>query len=573
MESNSAKRKHGAPQYPNKRRETEEGPKKMSFAEKMMAKMGHKAGSGLGREGKGIVNPISVKVRPAGVGLGAVQEKPAEARAEEKRQAAVNGTPIDSASDSDTRTKKSSKSGRGTPSFNTRRPKKPTYQTAESNGLHIPASFQTILDASSKTITDASALRLRGDIAVPDKARLTLESYADNFNQLCEEEKLIAIQEIQLEADLRQLQASFDQALEIQNATIALKNLEISAAEVDEVSFKEAAFAVLSEWKGLLPPWMYKNLLDQAVLNLSTEIARWKPQSNPMPYIWLLPWLEHIPPHHASSLLSQLKEKVGLALRTCNLNEGPPSGLKMLSKYPKQFQQTLLRHLLPRLAALLRDWEIDPSNQDLAILEAVISWSPPLQSNVMGQLLAVELQPKYLEILHLWLTADEVNYSEVGQWYAWFKTLFPEKIRNVPVVAEMFDKGLEMINEALDLGYEAKSKLQLRNATLEAPETPKPAKDTGKEPPRSARKEVEEATFKDVVDTWCGEENLLLIPLREAHETTGLPLFRITASATGRGGVMVYMKGDVLYAQNKKEKSLWEPIGLENDLVHRAEGK
>ena len=59
----------------------------------------------------------------------------------------------------------------------------------------------------------------------------------------------------------------------------------------------------------------------------------------------------------------------------------------------------------------------------------------------------------------------------------------------------------------------------------------------------------------------------------EAHELTGLPLFRITASATGKGGVKVYIKGDIVYAQNKKNKSQWEPVGLEEGLVDRAEGK
>jgi tuftelin-interacting protein 11 len=76
-----------------------------------------------------------------------------------------------------------------------------------------------------------------------------------------------------------------------------------------------------------------------------------------------------------------------------------------------------------------------------------------------------------------------------------------------------------------------------------------------------------------VVEEFCGEENLLLMPLREAHDVTGLPLFRITASATGRGGAVAYFKGDVLWVQNKKDKSLWEPTGLDEGLIAKAEGK
>jgi len=83
----------------------------------------------------------------------------------------------------------------------------------------------------------------------------------------------------------------------------------------------------------------------------------------------------------------------------------------------------------------------------------------------------------------------------------------------------------------------------------------------------------EAADFRDIVDSWCAEEDLTLVPLREAHPATGLPLFRITASATGKGGVIVYIKGDIVWAQRKGEKGTFDPIGLDESLVARAEGK
>ena len=54
----------------------------------------------------------------------------------------------------------------------------------------------------------------------------------------------------------------------------------------------------------------------------------------------------------------------------------------------------------------------------------------------------------------------------------------------------------------------------------------------------------------------------MLIPLRKAHPETGLPLMRVTASATGSGGVVVYLKGDVVYAQNKKNRAVWDPVDV-----------
>jgi tuftelin-interacting protein 11 len=83
----------------------------------------------------------------------------------------------------------------------------------------------------------------------------------------------------------------------------------------------------------------------------------------------------------------------------------------------------------------------------------------------------------------------------------------------------------------------------------------------------------EAADFRDEVEAWCMEEDLTLVPLREAHQANGLPLFRITASATGKGGVVVYMKGDILWVQRKGEKGVFDPMGLDEGLVERAEGK
>jgi tuftelin-interacting protein 11 len=86
-----------------------------------------------------------------------------------------------------------------------------------------------------------------------------------------------------------------------------------------------------------------------------------------------------------------------------------------------------------------------------------------------------------------------------------------------------------------------------------------------------------EISFRDIVEQWCEEEGLLLVPLKEAHPSNGLPLFRITASATGKGGVKVYFKGDVVWAlerragEDSEGREVWKPVGLEDGLIKLAE--
>ena len=96
------------------------------------------------------------------------------------------------------------------------------------------------------------------------------------------------------------------------------------------------------------------------------------------------------------------------------------------------------------------------------------------------------------------------------------------------------------------------------------PTTPAPAPPTQQDEPLS---------FKDLTESWCAENDLTLLPLREAHPGTGAPLFRISASATGKGGVVVYFRGDLVWCQKRKREEGFEPVGLGEGLLARAEGR
>jgi tuftelin-interacting protein 11 len=50
---------------------------------------------------------------------------------------------------------------------------------------------------------------------------------------------------------------------------------------------------------------------------------------------------------------------------------------------------------------------------------------------------------------------------------------------------------------------------------------------------------------------------------RRMRRRAGHPLFRITASVSGTGGVACYFRGDVVWCQDRKDKVKWEPLGLD----------
>ncbi|QDS74827.1 hypothetical protein FKW77_002641 [Venturia effusa] len=706
---------------------------KMSFAERMMAKMGHKAGEGLGKSGDGIVTPIEVKLRPKGAGVGAVKEKTEQAKAEARRAAERNGEVYEDSSEEERKARKKRKaaaksaqagSGTSTPGGFTR--PKTKYRTtadieAAATGLEVPNVLKSIIDATGKEArlltSTAGLMSAVGPITtveaevekIAKRARRDLESFADTWTELTDRMNYIEIEEQQLQAEIDEEEKEIRRTREVVEAVEALQRLDLKkprlaaeavvsweqvteqletlqtmySSEIRHFNLTEVAVAVIhplfkqemidwdplenplhlvpflkrlrtilginkdisssnrydeeynsirrqksttayesliytlwlprvrtavtndwdvhspaslialvEAWKDLLPDFVYQNLTNNLIGHkLSSAVEAWNPRTSlkkrkhatPLPHIWLFPWLQFLDPHHldpkgSTGLLSDVKRKFRTALDIWDLTRGVLPGLEAWrTVLGPTLQDMLIRHLLPRLAALLAtDFEVRPDDQNMAPLENVLAWNTFFKPTVIGQLLLAEFFPKWMEILHIWLTGEETNYEQVGMWFSWWKEQIPAEVNQVKAVEDMWAKGLDMMNLALDLGDRAKDELPPPTACGPA----RPIAQTIPHPAASVTAStnqpsapIAETSFRDVVEAWCEEESLLLMPMREAHEVTGLPLFRITASATGRGGAVVYIKGDIMWHKVKGEKNIWQPIGLGDKLVQLAEGK
>ena len=360
------------------------------------------------------------------------------------------------------------------------------------------------------------------------------------------------------------------------------------------------ATSLVVSWKEIIPPFVYANILDQVVVpKLNQTLRNWKPrssrhggvQNSQFPW-YLFTWLQylderHTNPRNATGLLSDVKRKFRVVLDTWDLHRGLINGIELWrDALGTEFDTSLRDHLLPRLARHLRDdFDINPQDQDLAALEDVLKWKPFFQLNVMGLLLVAEFFPKWHHILYIWLINDP-NYEEVAEWFSWWRSLIPTDINDLAIVDDEWNKGLQTMDLASRLGDRAAAELaappphapssypqlQQQQAYPAPHPTPPPAAKEQVAHPHKPRV-PEEIGFRDILESWCAEQGLIMIPLREAHPQNGQPLFRITASATGKGGVVAFIQGDVVWVQNKKTKDVWEPVGLEDHLVERAEGR
>ncbi|KAH7397545.1 putative G-patch domain-containing protein [Cadophora sp. MPI-SDFR-AT-0126] len=320
-------------------------------------------------------------------------------------------------------------------------------------------------------------------------------------------------------------------------------------------------------WDGLLPSFVRSQILDQAVVGrLNGAVSSWNPKkrrAHELPHLWLFPWLQYLPPHHvdpksSTGLVSDIKRKFRHLIDNWDFRKGVVPGLEqwrvVLCPNPKNDHWTplIMNHVLPVMARFLKNPEyfmVDPNDQSpyMKSLEGIIAWKDILKPRVFAQVIVETVFPMWHNVLHQWLTVVGPN-EEIGQWFEWWRdSVFPDDIKSLPSIQAEFDRGHEMINQALDLGSKAATDLPAPSRVRIS--TSPPALIT---PAKAAPAPVvEEITFRHRVEDWCIENDLQFLPEKKVLHSAG-PLYRITAAGNGKNGTLAYFRGDALIALVRK---------------------
>ena len=374
-----------------------------------------------------------------------------------------------------------------------------------------------------------------------------------------------------------------------------------SAVRQWNVRDSEQLLAVFEAWEKLMPRFVRAQLLEQDIVRkLEEAVAKWEPRRkkhHSLPHVWIFPWLQYLPPHHldpksSTGLVADVKRKFRKLIEVWEFNRGVIPGLKQWkevlrpSKSQDQWKPLVMNHLLASMARHLRaNFRVDPQDQEpyLENLTGVFEWVSVISAAMIGEVIVTEVFPAWHEVLYQWLITEEANYEEIGQWFMWWKDeVFPEEIRSLPSVAAEFAKGTALIDRALDLGDRAAAELeppQKGPALQVVPKSPSKDKaghghgrhhhhhhrhETRPAPP--AVEETPRVMFKNAVEDWCQANDLQFIPERKKVHAEG-PLYRITARGDGKGGVLVYFKGDRLFAETRKDGVVEIRSDREADLV------
>ncbi|KAK4053442.1 hypothetical protein OIV83_001608 [Microbotryomycetes sp. JL201] len=343
-------------------------------------------------------------------------------------------------------------------------------------------------------------------------------------------------------------------------------------------------------WSTLLPRFLRDNVLDQLILpKVSKAIDEWSASrlrhGGPLLHTIVFPWLEHAG-DRMEEILDEAKRKVRSWLKSWNASEGVPQGLDVWKDaFPSSdWDPLVLRHVLPQLGITLRErFTVNPRDQDMKPLEAVLAWNPLVRSSMMSQLLETEFFPKWLDALYVWLTS-EPNLEQVAEWYSWWKSYFPDEVAALSGVSRGFRKGLDLMNQAMALGDDVK--FRLKRPDIHRDNAAQPSQTSSKSQSRPSTKssktttnargqsaavaaiDEDDVSFRTIVEDVASESNLMVLPLNKTDER-GHSLFRVSLSVDGKSGVTVYFEDDVVWLVEKGQS---KPVSVD-DMVKRALAK
>ena len=154
---------------------------------------------------------------------------------------------------------------------------------------------------------------------------------------------------------------------------------------------------------------------------LAAQIARYVPRTDPPPHTWLHPWLPLLPPPGLATLFPALRHKLATAVAEAPPASADPAARAVVAPWRRvldagSWSALLQRHVLVKLSHVLSTLVINPADQQLGPLEAVLAWVAP---RVERAILAVPQPapcPHAADSPGPWPRASPAPEDAISQW-------------------------------------------------------------------------------------------------------------------------------------------------------------
>lgn len=342
----------------------------------------------------------------------------------------------------------------------------------------------------------------------------------------------------------------------------------------------EPMLRFLESWEELLPPPVLHSILDHVVMpKLAAAVESWDPCRETVPiHVWVHPWLPLLG-QKLEVLYSTITAKLGTVLRAWHASDA--SAFAILSPWKDVFDagswnRLICERIIPKLMEALNGFEVNPANQKLDQFNWVMRWASVIPMDYMAPLLEAEFFTKWLQALYIWLCSNP-NFNEVTEWFLGWKGLFPQELLANERIRQQLNRGLDMMNQAVE-GMEVaqpgarENVSYLRVTEKRQFEAQRQASATASYQHMSAvfgngvhidpTGTVPQTSLKEHIEAFAVENGLMFVP-KVGRTYNGLPVY-----AFGNVSMAIDALNQVLFAQRSDG---WRPVSLHQLLeIHHS---
>lgn len=326
-----------------------------------------------------------------------------------------------------------------------------------------------------------------------------------------------------------------------------------------------ACVALLTALRGAVGARPLADLLDNSVLpKIQLFVSSWLPREQSSLHECFRAWAPLLG-DRLGVLFPEVRQRISQTLASWN---GVDSVAVDIVKpwqdlFDKNsFNNLVFRVVVPKVVGALRSMEVNPSNQDISVVRALLLWIGVIPAANLSALLVGELFPKWLDVLYHWLSANP-DLDEVTEWYLGWKSLFPEAVSEEATVQAQFHLALDMMDASISgraivhpyngvTGPSANSYVAIMEAVNLEQQMQSRLLEMKRDGIRKAAAVV--VSFKEVVEAFAESKSIEFRP-RDGKTHDDKPVWSFGRSS-------IYLDQNVAFVYSNASK-LWSPIGLE----------
>ncbi|PWA59807.1 hypothetical protein CTI12_AA204920 [Artemisia annua] len=228
--------------------------------------------------------------------------------------------------------------------------------------------------------------------------------------------------------------------------------IRIASTNTWQAKQPEPLLRFLDSWEQLLPHSALQNILDHIVMpKLTAAVNSWDPRRDTIPiHFWVHPWLPLLG-QKLETLYHTIRSRLESVLHAWHPSD--VSAYTILSPWkpvfdPASWEQLMVRYIIPKLLAVMYEFQVNPADQKLDQFYWVRTWAAVIPIGHMLHIMDVFFN-KWQEVLYQWLRSKP-NFQEVTNWYLGWRDLIPTELLSNEHIRLRLNTGLDMMNQAVE---------------------------------------------------------------------------------------------------------------------------